>query len=250
MSDQRRTWTESELALLRDTSLSIKEVSDRLGRPLQTVARRRQQLGIQSIKVNREWTSAELELLWDKSIPLRVVAERTGRTHYACRRKADLLGIGAREERLGRAAEFSAEEDALLAELNWQVPLSDIAVQLGRSEAAVGKRLHRLGLRSGHPEGARHWNWQDGASQNPAYGWRGEDWPEMRAAAMARDSFTCQDGGEFIPSGEGLVVHHVIPWRLRSVNDLKWLVTLCVPHHMRRPEHRWLDIPEDVAAFL
>jgi hypothetical protein len=45
-------------------------------------------------------------------------------------------------------------------------------------------------------------------------------------------------------------VHHVIPYRLRPVNDPRWLVTLCKSHHMQRPEHRWTEIPEYVALQL
>jgi hypothetical protein len=243
-------WTEAELALVRDVMLSLKDVSERTGRPLQTVARYRQLRGIQSIKVNREWTAAELVLLGDRSLPLAEVAQRTGRTLGACRRKADLLGTGKRVGMVGRAAEFSPEEDALLQELNWQVPLTVMAQALKHSGASVGKRLHRLGLRDGFPTGAQHHWWSDGASQNPAYGWRGDDWAEVRATVLERDGFTCQDGGEFVPSGEGLIVHHVIPWRLRPVNDPEWLATLCVSHHMRRPEHYWAEIPENVVTQL
>jgi hypothetical protein len=249
--------------LLYDTSLSHREVSERTGRPLQTVARRRQQLGIQSVKVNRDWTPAETAQLWDMSLSLREIADQLGRTYGACKRKSDLLGIrreGTRRPRAvqrptsyvlpGRSAAYSSEEDALLRELNWQVPLALMAQALGRSEASVGKRLHRLGLRDGFPTGDQHHWWKDGASQNPAYGWRGEDWAEVRVAVFDRDGYTCQDGGEFIPSGRGLVAHHIIPWRLRPVNDLRWLATLCVSHHMRRPEHMWTEIPGYVLAQL
>jgi hypothetical protein len=245
-----RPWAEAELALLRDTSLSLAEVAERTGRPLQTVARRRQLRGIQSVKVNREWTDSELSFLRDRGLSLRTVAELTGRTHGACRRKADLLHVGSREQRIGRAAEFSVAEDELLRELNWQASVGAMADALGRSEVAVTKRLHRLGLRDGFPTGEQHHWWQGGVSQNPAYGWRGEDWAEVRSAVFERDGYSCQDGGEFIPSARGLVVHHVIPWRFRPVNDLRWLVTLCVSHHMQRPEHQWTEIPDCVARQL
>ena len=68
--------------------------------------------------------------------------------------------------------------------------------------------------------------------------------------ALERDGYVCQDRGEFLPSGKGLVVHHMIPWRLRPVNDLRWLVTLCVACHLRRPEHFWQKIPEHVEDQL
>jgi hypothetical protein len=54
----------------------------------------------------------------------------------------------------------------------------------------------------------------------------------------------------YIPSGSGLVVHHLIPYRLRPVNDLPWLTTLCVKHHLPRPEHFWWAIPDDVQEQL
>lgn len=266
------SYSEADLAVVQDTSLSLREAADKLGRPLQTVARWRQGRGIQSVKVNRAWTTEEYAVLGDTSLSIQAVSDRIGRSMGACYRKAGLLGTGPRSLRTGRtvrprtrtraakpeaeirdprpANRFSAQEDALLHEMNWQVPLAVMAGALGRSPAAVGKRLHRLGLRDGFPTGVRHHWWNDGASQNPAYGWRGTDWPEVRADVLERDGFVCQDGGEFFPSGEGLVVHHVIPWRLRPVNDQKWLVTLCVSHHMRRPEHGWTEIPDDVASLL
>lgn len=195
----------------------------------------------------------EFTLLRDTSRSIAEVASLTGRTSGACRRKADLLGLGPRvlPSAAGRVrSRFSATEDDLILELWDDLSITDLAVFLGRSPAAVGKRIHRLGLRDGFPVGPEHWNWKDGASQNASYGWRGPDWPEVRAQVMDRDGFTCQDGGEFIPSGSGLVVHHVIPWRLRQVNDPQWLVTLCTSHHMQRPEHKWRDLPPEVEEQL
>jgi 5-methylcytosine-specific restriction endonuclease McrA len=252
-------WTETELALLRDVSLSLKDVSERTGRPLQTVARHRQLRGIQSIKVNREWTAAELALLQDRSLSLAEVARRVGRGPGACRAKASLLGVGKRAGKIGRAAEFSPEEDALLQELSPSCSYLELGSLLGRSEVSICKRLQRLGIRDSAlkrskdqgKRGPEHWRWVSGASKNSRR-WRGENWPEFRRAALERDGYTCQEQGcgFFSPSGEDLNVHHIIPWRLRPVNDLAWLVTLCRSHHMRRPEHMWTEIPEDVALLL
>jgi 5-methylcytosine-specific restriction endonuclease McrA len=76
------------------------------------------------------------------------------------------------------------------------------------------------------------------------------DWSEIRLLALERDGYVCQDCKLYLPSGNGLVVHHIIPWRLRPLNELRWLVTLCGPDHMRRPEYWWASIPEDVQALL
>lgn len=92
--------------------------------------------------------------------------------------------------------------------------------------------------------------------QNPVSGsgrkLYGRDWPEIRAEVLDRDSYTCQEHGcgLFVPSGKGLHVHHIIPYRLHPVTDSKLLLTLCISHHLRRPEHWWKSIPPHVEAML
>ncbi len=197
----RQPWQEWELELLRDVSLSLKEVAERTGRPAHGVENRAYRLGVRRKAphgMGREsyaltsrtcWSEAELATVDDKSLSYSEVEQLTGRSHTAVLIMAERRGV------------------------------------------------HRP-----------YWSQPGYRSERTDY--RGEDWPEVRKDILARDGYTCQDGGEFVPSGKGLVVHHMIPWRLRASNDSRWLVTLCQSHHMQRPEHLWTEIPEDILLLL
>lgn len=202
-------WTEAELALLRDTSLSLAEVAERTGRTLAGASTKASQLGVNRVfcqggkgkarSWQRGWEPWELELLAEPDMPLGAVAELTGRSEGAVRHKASALGL--------------------------------------------------TGIRDYWLRGDAHPNFRGGSSPSERT-YRGATWPEIRRAVLERDGYSCQDGGEFIPSGAGLVVHHVIPYRLRPVNDPRWLVTLCVSHHLRRPEHWWKTLPPHIEEAL
>lgn len=193
-------WTEAELELLRDTSVPLQEVADRLGRPLKGVYNQASRIGVRRYREEwvppepltdrRQWAEEELAVLRDLSLTYTEVAQRTGRSWYAVKSKANRLGLDCRRY--------------------WSQP--------------------------GYEPGADDY--------------RGQGWRRIRLDILERDSYTCRDGGEYIPSGRGLVVHHEIPWRLRPVNDPRFLVTLCRSHHMQRPEHAWVTIPPHVEAQL
>jgi 5-methylcytosine-specific restriction endonuclease McrA len=180
------------------------------------------------------------------------VAEKLGRSHGAVKVLASKLEVRFPRQAWGQEQRaWTAEEDALIQELAAETPYAEIGRLCERSESSVKTRAHQLGARGRSKaqyaqRGAGHPNWRGG--DNPR--WRGEDWPEVRLAALERDGYACQDCGLFLPSGSGLVVHHVIPWRLRPVNEPRWLVTLCATDHLRRPEHWWVSIPEDVRELL
>lgn len=202
------------------------------------------------------WTEDELELLRDVSLSLAEVAARTGRSPSSAEHKASRLGIDRVASRGGKGKARSWQrgwepwELELLAEPD--IPLADVAAQVGRSPVAVRHKASSLGLvgiRDYWLRGERHGNYRGGRSPSERT-WRGSTWPEVRRLILDRDGYTCQDGSEFIPSGQGLVVHHVIPYRLRPVNDPRWLVTLCVSHHLQRPEHWWRTIPSHVEEEL
>lgn len=207
------------------------------------------------------WSPAELGLLSDMSLSLADVAESTGRTLGSVYHKSARLGLCRRscsEMRAGRGQPkvrngrpgWQAWELDLLADP--EVPLVEVARRTGRTSIAVRHKASALGLtgiRDYWLRGADHPLWTGGQSPSERT-WRGEHWPEVRRHVMERDGFVCQDGGEFRPSGTGLVVHHMIPYRLRPVNDPRWLVTLCVTHHLKRPEHWWREIPADVRLAL
>lgn len=215
-----------------------------------------------------DWTDTDLEFLAGApgaGLSMADVALALDKTYVAVRCQASKLGFRfPRRNSLGVLHQmWTLEEDAFIEEFAPSVSHREMGESLGRSEAAVRHRASRLGVKGRPSEewvlrGSDH-PW----SQNPLRGadspryrggtkvsYRGEDWPEVRLLVLERDGYTCQDCGLYIPSGNGLVVHHLIPYRLRPVNDLPWLLTLCVKHHLPRPEHFWWTIPEDVQEQL
>ena len=226
-------WTEAELALLRDTSLSLAEVAERVGHTYAATQRKAAYLGIRR---PMGWTSAEDALVDDVSLSYQEVADRVGRTLAAVQRRAFLRGVHR-----GRWS-----DDHLLLLQDESLTYAEIADRVGRSENTVKTYAYTTaGIRRGMRRGEDHPNWVGGASKR-ARSWRGEDWPQVRKVALERDGYCCQDCGLFDASAAALRVHHMIPYRLRPSNDPCWLVTLCEPCHRKRPEHRWQEIPEDV----
>lgn len=207
--------------------------------------------------MGQRWTEDEYGVLRDTSLSLAEVAERLGRTAHSVQQKAFRLRIDrvARRGGKGKARAWQRAweewELELLAEPDMR--LTDVAIMTGRTFSAVRHKASRLGLvniRNYWLRGNDHPNFRGGYGSSSEQVWRGRTWPEVRRLVLERDGYTCQDGGEFAPSGAGLHVHHVIPYRLRPVNDPRWLVTLCKSHHMSRPEHWWRDIPDDIAVLL
>lgn len=237
----RRAWTEAELELLRDTSLSLKEVAERTGRSYQAVksqgAARYQ--GVRRGRANVLWADSELAVLRDLRLTYSQVAEQTGRSLSAAEHMSIRLGLD-RSFRTGSGLKkgsdslWSLAELELLAELD--LSLAEVAEQTGRSYEAVKQMAFRREI-------VRY----DGSYVSQ---YRGAGWPKVRQAALERDGYSCQDCKYFSPMGSNLHVHHVIPYRLLPENRLEWLVTLCNSCHMRRPEHWWPRIPEAVLIQL
>ncbi len=199
------------------------------------------------------WSAGELEFLAEApaaGLTMLEVAAKLGRSHAAVKCLASKLGVLFPRQAWGVATQpWTEEQDQFLAEMAPTTPHVIIAKHLGRTRTAVSIRAQLLGIKGrSKTEYATHGSdsptWRGGSSEQGMD--RGEDWPEFRLLALERDSYTCQDCSLFIPSGKGLVVHHMIPWRLRPVNELHRLVTLCVTHHMRRPEHWWREIPDGI----
>jgi hypothetical protein len=243
----RQPWTEAELDLLRDTSLSLAEVAERTGRGLSAVEHKAVRLGAdRSFRSgsglkrgdDHPWTATEREILADVSLSLAQVAELVGRTEAACKRLASKLGIQ-------RRAPWAAWEDALLEDIT--LKLVEVASLTGRKLGTVEARASLRGIVRGPLSGPRHHRWCAG---NYAPTYRGSDWLEVRGQSLERDGYTCQDCGFADFSAQKLHVHHIIPFRFRPVNELRWLVTLCEPCHFKRPEHAWEELPAAVAAQL
>lgn len=113
----REAWSQAELALLSDMSLSLADVAARTGRPYQGVANKAYRLGLRrkgppsgidwsdrlqvrtfmrqryGKDTRSNWTEPELALLHDPSLSRRELALRTGRSRYAVKIKLRRLGL-------------------------------------------------------------------------------------------------------------------------------------------------------------
>lgn len=219
--------------MLADPSLSREEVARKTGRSLKAVYNQASRCG-EARSVLDSCSADELKALYDHDLTFADIARLTGLSCNEIEYRRRLLGVPRRKE--WTDAELALVDDVSL-------PYAEVAQRTGRSRTAVKVLAQRRGAH-------RHTFWSVPSYVPRTPGYRGEDWPEVRQAVWERDGYTCQDGGEFVPSGRGLVAHHMIPWRLRPVNDLQWLVTLCRPCHGKRPEHHWAEIPEAIASLL
>lgn len=209
-------WQDWELELLRDTSLSLREVAAKTGRPIKgcyNIAYR--------LKIRR---NGKTGIDWSDSRQIRELHRR-----YDPR---------ATDRRV-----WEPEELAVLSDVSLTFP--EVAEMLDRSEDAARLAARRFGIIRGIRSGAEHPRWRGGQARN-YYG----EWPSIRRSVLERDGYVCQDCGLFSPSDRRLCVHHRIPFRLYPVNDVSWLTTLCEVCHNRRPEHYWKEIPEDVLLLI
>jgi hypothetical protein len=163
----RRRWAEWEDAVLRDgytSALPYAEIARQLPhRTATSLAARARRLAL--ISYARRWNSLEdqrLVQLTAHGRPLEDVAQRLGRTPEAIRRRAKRLGIGPPQPVPAprRARRWTGEEDELLR-LHHALNPARLAALLGRSDAAVCRRLCALGPRDSaqrsphHPAGRR-----------------------------------------------------------------------------------------------
>jgi 5-methylcytosine-specific restriction endonuclease McrA len=151
--------------------------------------------------------------------------------------KTKCLRLGLRSQ---HKTPWAPEEDEFLEEWALRASYEDIGSCLGRSAAAVRTRASRLGI-----EGRRYVR-LDIAGRD----YRGSDWPKFRQQALERDGYTCQDCGLVDFSRSKLHVHHIIPWRLRPINEMHWLTVLCSTCHIKRPEHWWKEIPRAISEAV
>jgi hypothetical protein len=150
----RRRWTDWEDALIRDgytSALGCAQIARQL--PHRSAARvpaRAGKLGLATC--GRRWSIQDdqrLAQLTARGATLEDVAQRLGRTPEALRRRAARLG--AKPPRPApasrRARHWTGEEDELLG-LHHALNPARLAELLGRSDAAVCRRLCALGLRA------------------------------------------------------------------------------------------------------
>lgn len=158
----RRRWAEWEDAVIRDgytSALPCAEIARQLpGRSPTSVAARARKLDL--ISYARRWSFPEdqrLMQLTARGSTLEDVAQRLGRTPEAIRRHASRLGINppAPAPAPRQARRWIREEDELLR-LHYALNPARLAELLGRSDAAVCRRLCALGLRAGAQRSPHH----------------------------------------------------------------------------------------------
>jgi hypothetical protein len=150
----RRRWAGWEDAVIRDGytgALPYAEIARQLPHrsPTSLAARARK---LDLISYARRWSihdDERLVQLSTRGITLEDVAQRLGRTPEAIRRHASRLGINPPEPAPAprHARRWTREEDELLR-LHHALNPARLAELLGRSDAAVCRRLCALGLRA------------------------------------------------------------------------------------------------------
>ena len=150
----RRRWAEWEDAVVRDgytSALPCAEIARQLPqRTTTSVAARARRLGL--ISYARRWSTYDdqrLMRLIARGSTLEDVAQRLGRTPEAIRRRASRLGVEAPAPAPAprHARRWTREEDELLR-LHHALNPARLAELLGRSDAAVCRRLCAIGLRA------------------------------------------------------------------------------------------------------
>jgi transposase-like protein len=158
----RRRWADWEDALIRDgytSALSCARIASQLPhRSAGSVAARARKLGLATYA--RRWSrNDELRLadLTARGVTLEDTAQRLGRTPEAIRRRAARLGVAppppAPPPRGSRR--WTGEEDHLLA-LHHALNPATLAQLLGRTDAAVCRRLCALNLRADAQRSPHH----------------------------------------------------------------------------------------------
>ena len=158
----RRRWTDWEDALIRDgytSALGCAQIARQLPhRSAASVPARASKLGLATYA--RRWSIQDdqrLAQLTARGATLEDVAQRLGRTPEALRRRAARLG--AKPPRPApaprRARHWTGEEDELLR-LHHALNPARLAELLGRSDAAVCRRLCALGLRASAQRSPHH----------------------------------------------------------------------------------------------
>jgi hypothetical protein len=83
MKYEVKTWTDDEIAVIKDTTLTSKECAEKLGRTKGSVCQKRQRLGIKTPdmrKKRKRWTNDEINVVRDKHLKSKECAEILGKT--------------------------------------------------------------------------------------------------------------------------------------------------------------------------
>jgi hypothetical protein len=158
----RGRWTDWEDALIREgytSALGCDQIARQLPhRSAASVAARASKLGLATYA--RRWSTQDdqrLAQLTARKVTLEDSAQRLGRTPEALRRRAARLGAKPPRPTPAprRARRWTGEEDELLR-LHHALNPARLAELLGRSDAAVCRRLCALGLRASAQRSPHH----------------------------------------------------------------------------------------------
>lgn len=161
-SRSRRRWTDWEDALIRDgytSALGCAQIARQLPhRTAASVSARARKLGLATYA--RRWSTKDdqhLAHLTARGATLEEAAQQLGRTPEAIRRRAARLGIKppAPAPAPRSARRWTGDEDELLR-LHHAMNPGRLAELLGRTDAAVCRRLCALGLRAGAERSPHH----------------------------------------------------------------------------------------------
>ena len=102
---KRVSFTESDIAIMRDTGISSMMAAKMTGHHVNSIYRWRKANGVVLPFVpydarfrSNSWREKELEVVKDTSLTTKQVAELTGRTYDAIRKRRHILGIKVKEK--------------------------------------------------------------------------------------------------------------------------------------------------------
>jgi hypothetical protein len=158
----RRRWADWEDALIRDgytSALSCAQIASQLRhRSATSVAARASKLGLSTYA--RRWSGKDdvrLAHLTAREATLEDAAQRLGRTPEAIRRRAARLGVNPPPPAPPpRGSRRWTDEEEQLLRLHHALNPGALAELLGRTDAAVCRRLCALGLRAGAQRSPHH----------------------------------------------------------------------------------------------
>ncbi|WP_079626725.1 hypothetical protein [Mycobacteroides abscessus] len=142
-----RRWSEDDLAVLRDRSLTARQVAERLGRSISAVEQARiayaEGVPLPSARRTRQrWSDAELAVALDRSLTLTQAAKELGRTVGAVRSARALYTPGSLGESDRRRRWTPADIEVLLDE---SLSTAEVAQRLNRSVGTVYYARRRYG---------------------------------------------------------------------------------------------------------
>lgn len=153
-----RRWTDAELQYLKEAygRKPLSEIARELDRTGEAIRKRAQQLHLHHALdakhvASRQWTDDEIQYIKDVygRTPASEIAQKLDRTEASIRAKAFKLQLKRAPEEKGLTRDrWTTAELEYLKSVYGLKPTSTIARELGRTEATVRNRAHRLKLKS------------------------------------------------------------------------------------------------------